>query len=134
MYQQPFKGVGVAESEPALLEATQSDTFVLHATARGCGGILQAITHFGFLGDEGIDAHANPSHETGKSDLVIVYHRLPYEEFFENGKLIRRRSEEHTSELQSLIRISYAVFCCNKKINMNTISSSHHKYKTTQHI
>src|SRR3546814_3506529 len=25
------------------------------------------------------------------------------------------RSEEHTSELQSLIRISYAVFCLNKK-------------------
>src|SRR3546814_1744301 len=27
----------------------------------------------------------------------------------------RRRSEEHTSELQSLMRISYAVFCLNKK-------------------
>src|SRR3546814_2617741 len=25
------------------------------------------------------------------------------------------RSEEHTSELQSLLRISYAVFCCKKK-------------------
>src|SRR3546814_8511713 len=34
-------------------------------------------------------------------------------------QLIRnvRRSEEHTSELQSLMRISYAVFCLNKKIN-----------------
>src|SRR3546814_2518091 len=29
----------------------------------------------------------------------------------------RRRSEEHTSELQSLMRISYAVFCLNKKTN-----------------
>src|SRR3546814_4669207 len=28
---------------------------------------------------------------------------------------IRRRSEEHTSELQSLMRISYAVFCLKKK-------------------
>src|SRR3546814_7860654 len=27
----------------------------------------------------------------------------------------RRRSEEHTSELKSLMRISYAVFCLNKK-------------------
>src|SRR3546814_9826198 len=27
----------------------------------------------------------------------------------------QRRSEEHTSELQSLMRISYAVFCLNKK-------------------
>src|SRR3546814_5086373 len=29
----------------------------------------------------------------------------------------RPRSEEHTSELQSLMRISYAVFCLKKKIN-----------------
>src|SRR3546814_8306208 len=29
--------------------------------------------------------------------------------------LPRARSEEHTSELQSLMRISYAVFCLNKK-------------------
>src|SRR3546814_7578548 len=30
------------------------------------------------------------------------------------------RSEEHTSELQSLMRISYAVFCLKKKINNST--------------
>src|SRR3546814_5051673 len=30
------------------------------------------------------------------------------------------RSEEHTSELQSLMRISYAVFCLKKKNNKNT--------------
>src|SRR3546814_1938849 len=29
----------------------------------------------------------------------------------------RQRSEEHTSELQSLMRISYAVFCLKKKTN-----------------
>src|SRR3546814_10335725 len=33
----------------------------------------------------------------------------------ENGDAVLR-SEEHTSELQSLMRISYAVFCLNKKI------------------
>src|SRR3546814_2756998 len=32
-------------------------------------------------------------------------------------KSIGTRSEEHTSELQSLMRISYAVFCLNKKHN-----------------
>src|SRR3546814_1282509 len=31
------------------------------------------------------------------------------------------RSEEHTSELQSLMRISYAVFCLKKKKNIDTI-------------
>src|SRR3546814_5312395 len=33
----------------------------------------------------------------------------------EGDQRIARRSEEHTSELQSLMRISYAVFCLNKK-------------------
>src|SRR3546814_4343544 len=32
-----------------------------------------------------------------------------------NARLFNRRSEEHTSELQSLMRISYAVFCLKKK-------------------
>src|SRR3546814_6030971 len=36
-----------------------------------------------------------------------------------------RRSEEHTSELQSLMRISYAVFCLKKK-NTQTRSRTHH--------
>src|SRR3546814_7782991 len=33
----------------------------------------------------------------------------------EEPRADRRRSEEHTSELQSLMRISYAVFCLKKK-------------------
>src|SRR3546814_6165898 len=39
------------------------------------------------------------------------------------GAPARRRSEEHTSELQSLMRISYAVFCLKKKIKMRDIIS-----------
>src|SRR3546814_6273719 len=42
----------------------------------------------------------------------------------------RRRSEEHTSELQSLMRISYAVFCLKKKknkMNTNTHKKTHKK-------
>src|SRR3546814_9367960 len=40
------------------------------------------------------------------------------------GMDYRMRSEEHTSELQSLMRISYAVFCLKKK---------KHKHNTTAH-
>src|SRR3546814_10447854 len=42
------------------------------------------------------------------------------------GGHARLRSEEHTSELQSLMRISYAVFCLKKKKNKQkqTLSSS----------
>src|SRR3546814_4604298 len=39
-----------------------------------------------------------------------------------------RRSEEHTSELQSLMRISYAVFCLKKKNNKS------HKTRKVSHI
>src|SRR3546814_1797702 len=39
------------------------------------------------------------------------------------GKAMIRRSEEHTSELQSLMRISYAVFCLKKK-NINNINNN----------
>src|SRR3546814_9270412 len=39
------------------------------------------------------------------------------------------RSEEHTSELQSLMRISYAVFCLKKKKNINTHNPTTSNYK-----
>src|SRR3546814_10192773 len=42
-----------------------------------------------------------------------------------------RRSEEHTSELQSLMRISYAVFCLKKKKHTN-IEHTHTDPKTIQ--
>src|SRR3546814_7792545 len=41
-----------------------------------------------------------------------------------HDKMIAPRSEEHTSELQSLMRISYAVFCLKKK-------TTHLKHKHT---
>src|SRR3546814_5065884 len=63
---------------------------------------------------ETIEFHKIPPSETGPGyktwygrgqNIVIAYSEV------EPG-----RSEEHTSELQSLMRISYAVFCLKKKI------------------
>src|SRR3546814_8700858 len=42
------------------------------------------------------------------------------------------RSEEHTSELQSLMRISYAVFCLKKKKSVESIRT--HKKRTVNNI
>src|SRR3546814_6292209 len=39
------------------------------------------------------------------------------------------RSEEHTSELQSLMRISYAVFCLKKKKRKDSTSTNNKKKK-----
>src|SRR3546814_6669173 len=44
-----------------------------------------------------------------------------------------RRSEEHTSELQSLMRISYAVFCLKKKKKQTKHRPNEH-YKYTQKL
>src|SRR3546814_3637873 len=46
------------------------------------------------------------------------------------------RSEEHTSELQSLMRISYAVFCLKKKTTNNTKANNkqNHYHITRQQI
>src|SRR3546814_8720823 len=47
-----------------------------------------------------------------------VHPRLPLRHpVAHRGDAARDRSEEHTSELQSLMRISYAVFCLKKKTN-----------------
>src|SRR3546814_10381029 len=43
---------------------------------------------------------------------------LQQERLCDPNPLHRRRSEEHTSELQSLMRISYAVFCLKNKIKL----------------
>src|SRR3546814_2911391 len=73
---------------------------------------------------------------------------LGCEEFAErrkHGDSLRRRSEEHTSELQSLMRISYAVFCLKKKkkkqkqkhelnTTTNRPNNTHTDSKTVQHI
>src|SRR3546814_5581089 len=66
----------------------------------------------------------NESREVaGKSQFVSV-ERKPGGPGASLGEGDRRefgeRSEEHTSELQSLMRISYAVFCLKKKNNTDT--------------
>src|SRR3546814_1500810 len=56
-------------------------------------------------------------------DTVVVdqwaFTAHPDQQREELGTVAWVRSEEHTSELQSLMRISYAVFCLKKKTNNN---------------
>src|SRR3546814_5515205 len=64
-----------------------------------------------------------------------LIHRVPAPELLrQNAPMRSRRSEEHTSELQSLMRISYAVFCLKKKTKQhNTYISTNptqHKYQS----
>src|SRR3546814_3476696 len=59
---------------------------------------------------------------------AISSETISFNKFRTNFKLGKSRSEEHTSELQSLMRISYAVFCLKKKKRIIK-SKSDKKYK-----
>src|SRR3546814_4380478 len=58
----------------------------------------------------GMDAHF---HE----HLPFLFPHTDARSWFAGDEKTAMRSEEHTSELQSLMRISYAVFCLKKKNN-----------------
>src|SRR3546814_5623290 len=66
----------------------------------------------------------------GPGSVIAVYH-VRHGDFsaccavFEAGASEGARSEEHTSELQSLMRISYAVFCLTKKNQQNPHQPAH---------
>lgn len=94
MIRQGYKAVCVGESEEGLIEQTRGLSRVLHAARPGCGGILEALSHFGFLGESSIERMKRVVQQPGESSLVVVYHRLPYEEAIEDGRVVRRR---HTS-------------------------------------
>src|SRR3546814_6935045 len=50
--------------------------------------------------------------DRGHIQAALKHNDASFNSFFKEGW--KRRSEEHTSELQSLMRISYAVFCLKK--------------------
>src|SRR3546814_7088580 len=73
-------------------------------------------------------------HRRGRGSAKEFVARLRHDRAFRSGVLLAseprradklglagRRSEEHTSEVQSLMRISYAVFCLKKKKHKHMI-------------
>lgn len=103
LYDAGFTGVCVGDSEPALLEATRGRERVLHAGAPGCGGILEAIAHFGLLPANDAHVAAPAPGVAGTADLVMVYHRLPFEESVEQGQVVRRRPTSPNGIIPSLL-------------------------------
>src|SRR3546814_3828907 len=57
---------------------------------------------------------------TPKSFPMVDFERAVQINLIGTFRCVVTRSEEHTSELQSLMRISYAVFCLKKKIKRQT--------------
>src|SRR3546814_9529644 len=88
------------------------------AKAQSSGGLLDADRYGEFVeGVEGLEAIAIEREPVllGEADLPAG-HVDPGEDIEVERSPIIGRSEEHTSELQSLMRSSSAVFCLQKKI------------------
>src|SRR3546814_798159 len=61
------------------------------------------------------DSHDLYAQALGRRSQRSTLARIHAMKFYELSQSYQSRSEEHTSELQSLMRISYAVFCLQKK-------------------
>src|SRR3546814_3515182 len=84
---------------------------------------------FGAFGSRGkLKADVGEVFVAGAGDTTQPLHRLKYTMPQELGI----RSEEHTSELQSLMRITYAVFCMTKKNNIKQSQAQQNISKTHQ--
>ncbi len=103
MYQAGFRGVCVGESEPALTAATADLSHTYHAREPGCGGILEAIEHFGLLAADDPFLHAPAAARAQGAELVMVYHRLPFDEAIEDGKLVQRPPRSPNGIIPSLL-------------------------------
>lgn len=103
MYQFDFPGVCVGRSESGLLDATSGSANVFHAKEPGCGGIIEAITYFNFLSSKSIELQTEDQYEPGKSDLVIVYHRLPFEEYESSGTIKHRTPKSPNGIIPTLL-------------------------------
>src|SRR3546814_2286877 len=80
-----------------------------HATSKLPDDAIDRVTTLGFRG-EALPSIASVAHVTLESRV----------------RGAEGRSEEHTSELQSLMRISYAVFCLKKKKQTHTTNKQHY--------
>src|SRR3546814_6846737 len=84
--------------------------------ARGTAAIRDVLTRQRLADEQKIIAAARHFGELAREYGIGSEFRIVWrDDLRDEGMLRALRSEEHTSELQSLMRISYAVFCLKKK-------------------
>src|SRR3546814_1493324 len=90
------------------------------------------------VGDHRFSLEGDPSAprvlREGEAEALLAFCRDNLVDFDQYRLTQGKRSEEHTSELQSLMRISNAVFCLKKKTkNTNTPTRQRERVYTKQH-
>src|SRR3546814_6132006 len=96
---------------------------VVHVDAMALAALLEVV---GPVEIEGVEYTAETAPQLVLNEPYLAFDTL--DERDERLAAQSNRSEEHTSELQSLMRISYAVFCLKKK----TIQTSNDQKKKRQ--
>src|SRR3546814_9319067 len=98
----------VVLADGKIVTASEDNNSDLFWALRGGGGNFGVVASFEYR------LHAVGPIVTGG---LIAYPFSAAWDLLRYFRDVTARSEEHTSELQSLMRISYAVFCLKKKIN-----------------
>src|SRR3546814_6104191 len=103
--------------------STRTDTLFPYTTLfRSFRATVERKAVIGSSSHENCPASIRGDRETFALPLALGRRHLDNIDYlFHREKAELLRSEEHTSELQSLMRISYAVFCLTKKKTTNNI-------------
>jgi len=103
LFEAGFKGIAVGGAEPALVARVRRMKQAYIAEGEGCDGILDGLAHHG-LALAGTGPAADRS-TRGKAGLVMVYHRLPYDEAVEDGVRVRRRPKSPNGIMPTLLSL-----------------------------
>src|SRR3546814_8692006 len=109
-------------SAPVLFDCENAHLRALHAqTHQGISADLVASIE-GFSRED-LDSFAWNSQQRAAASIAAGAFAGSVVPVYKDDGTLALRSEEHTSELQSLMRISYAVFCLKKKKHKTVHSS-----------
>src|SRR3546814_2531911 len=98
--------------------------FVLSALVMMADSIEHVISYWGIF---------QKFHSPALGGFAVISHWLPYLLFSVGSGALADRSAEQTSELQSLMRISYAVFCLKTKTAYTTHTCPQHTFHRCYH-
>jgi len=98
LFDTQYGGVVVGNAEPALVRATADRADVHHAEGAGAAGILEALER-----RPGGGRIAAPATLRGDAPLVVVYHRLPFDEVRRGGRVHRRRPRSPNGIIPTLM-------------------------------
>ena len=102
MYATGLRGIVVGGAEPALVERVRKMARVFIAEDEGCGGILAGLAHHGTAVESSPKAQRRMD-ERGVADLVMVYHRPPFDEVLEDGVVKHKRPKSPNGIIPTLL-------------------------------